>query len=637
MKITAVNIPKSINNNDGLDSIKMYKLGDIVLIAGKNGSGKTRILNKVFKALSEKKKEDESKKQTQIDIDLNKRSLIDVENKIKMLENELKNKYDGNIEKELRFNKSYRGNFIDRIHALELEKFSTRIETSETSSQYEAIYFAPKSLDLIDCNTLSRKDMSINAKNIDRIGVEHLPAGTFAKIQTIQNQYFLATHPNSSIHQQEKDLATDNYNRLKDIVRIFLNADIDIDKNGNSTLFGFQLGESNLSEGQKILLQFSLALYSQSDKLKDSILILEEPENHLHPSVIIEVIERIHNYVTNGQLWISTHSIPLISHFNPSYIWYVDNGKIIHAEKKPETVVTSLLGEEEIAKLHDFIGLPSQYATVIYAFESLFDPKSVSTGSDDPQTLQIKADLLSLMGSKSLRILDYGAGKGRLISYIAAINEDSSDKLIDKVDYIAYDKYCEDKVCCESILVNAYGSSDKRYFNNWGDLLSHYNKESFDVVVMCNVLHEVDPKEWLVLFSEGGMVTSLLKDTGILLLVEDHQIPIGEKAYEKGFLVIDTPQIKELFNISEMEVGFLFSDKNGDGRLKSHRIPKKCLTRITEESRIKAIRSLSQHAKQMILEIRGKKDTNYKNGKLHGFWTQQFANAHLNLSEFTSK
>jgi predicted ATP-binding protein involved in virulence len=54
MRIKKIDIPKSVDNNDGLEDIKMDKLGNIVLIAGKNGSGKTRILNKIFLTLGSK-------------------------------------------------------------------------------------------------------------------------------------------------------------------------------------------------------------------------------------------------------------------------------------------------------------------------------------------------------------------------------------------------------------------------------------------------------------------------------------------------------------------------------------------------------------------------------------------------------
>jgi hypothetical protein len=153
---------------------------------------------------------------------------------------------------------------------------------------------------------------------------------------------------------------------------------------------------------------------------------------------------------------------------------------------------------------------------------------------------------------------------------------------------------------------------------------------------MCNVLHEIDPKDWLKLFQDEGIISSLLSDKGILLLVEDHQIPIGEKAYQKGFLVLDTPQLKDLFKIPETETDFKYTDKRGDGRLKAHQIPKRCLIQIDEGSRLASIKSISATAREKILDIR-EKEKNYQNGKLHGFWTQQFANAQLNIAELTTK
>ncbi|MBL0104618.1 MAG: class I SAM-dependent methyltransferase [Bacteroidetes bacterium] len=258
------------------------------------------------------------------------------------------------------------------------------------------------------------------------------------------------------------------------------------------------------------------------------------------------------------------------------------------------------------------------------------------TEFNDPQSVQIRSDLLKLSSGTPLRVLDYGAGKGRLISNIFDLDGASQDKLIDKINYIAYDKFYSDKELCEIALLKAYGKSENRYFNHMDKLLSQYDKGSFDIIIMCNVLHEIDPKDWLKLFQKDGTISCLLKDNGILLLVEDHQIPIGEKAYQKGFLVLDTPQLKDLFKISEKDIDFMFSDKNNDGRLKAHQITKRLLMQIDENSRSKAISSVSTTAREKILEIR-EKEHNYQNGKLHGFWTQQFANAQLNLAELITK
>jgi predicted ATPase len=640
MRIKRIDIPKSIDNNDGLEHIKMDKLDNIVLIAGKNGSGKTRILNKIFNTLNSKPtKTGIANAKNQLED--NKRNLASYEQSLISYDEQVKQTTNqtqiDNITRNITDHIRAKENAIQQIINLEFQLNWKQIETSELTESYSSVRFVPKSLDLKDCNSFPKNQIISYATNINSVGIDNLPQGTFAKIQVIQDRWFNSTHQHSQASKEEQESAIADYEKLKQIIDIFLNTPIGRTINDEATLFGFPMGQSNLSDGQKILLQFCLAIYSQETALNDLILILDEPENHLHPSVIIETIERIQKCVSNGQVWIATHSIPLLAHFDPSLIWYVENNKIGHAGKIPEKVLHSLLGnEDEVARLQDFISLPSQYATSRYAFESLFEPGAVLTDSNDPQSFQVRADLLKLSKTDVLRVLDYGAGKGRLISNIVDLDETNQEKLIESIEYIAYDKFPNDKEHCESALIKAYGNCEKRYFNDFNNLLSVYDKGSFDVVIMCNVLHEIDPKDWLKLFQNEGIISSLLSENGMLLLVEDHQIPIGEKAYQKGFLVLDTPQLKDLFKISEKENNFTFTDKKGDGRLKAHQIPKRCLTQIDETSRLSAIKSMSVTAREKILEIRDK-EKNYQNGKLHGFWTQQFANAQLNLVELTTK
>lgn len=639
MKIKKVDIPKSEDNHDGLGHIKMEKLDNIVLIAGKNGSGKTRILNKIFGVISSKPTKSFIAN-TKIQLENEKRNLTlyetnlgNLNKQLSIASNELHiDQLKRDIADSIRFGESSKQQILNMDRQLNWKQ----IETSDLADSYSAVRVVPKSLALQDSNSFPKNQMMGYAANISSVGVDNLPQGSFAKIQVIQDRWFNSTHQHSQVSQEEKKKAVEEYEKLQKIIDIFLNTPIGRTINDEATLFGFPMGQSNLSDGQKILLQFCLAIYSQETALKDLILILDEPENHLHPSVIIETIERIQKCVSNGQIWIATHSVPLLAHFNPSQIWFVENGKIQHAGKIPEKVLNSLLGDEsEVAKLQDFISLPAQYASSRYAFESLIEPGAIMTDSTDSQSMQVRADLLKLASLGKLRILDYGAGKGRLISNITDLDSVNADKLIQSIDYITFDKYPTDKDICESALSKAYGSSENRYFNDMNRLLSVYNKASFHVVIMCNVFHEIDPKDWLKLFQPEGIISGLLAENGILLLVEDHQIPIGEKAYQKGFLVLDTPHLKDLFKISEEEIGFTFSEKKG-GRLKAHQIPKNYLIRIDEASRLAAIRSMSITSREKIIETR-EKEVNYQNGKLHGFWTQQFANAQLNISELSIK
>ncbi len=152
---------------------------------------------------------------------------------------------------------------------------------------------------------------------------------------------------------------------------------------------------------------------------------------------------------------------------------------------------------------------------------------------------------------------------------------------------------------------------------------------------MCNVLHEIPPNEWLTLFSQDSLIYRALKESGYVLIVEDQRIPTGERAHQFGFLVLDSPHLRTLFGITSADIGknlFLSHDFRSDGRLKAHLISKSLLGRISSETRRKAISELQATAKDQIRRTR-LQPPSYLIGQMHGFWTQQFANASLYLEE----
>ena len=640
MKITKVNIQKSSITN-GLETVNMDRLGQVVLLAGKNGSGKTRLLNLILEKFNLKLTDSDILEKNKIITNrksqiLNLQNMIDERNqKINLNEfSEQKTQLRNQI--EIQTNELKR----DEKNLEQLQNSITWgiIETdndSEFKKNGKIVNFVPKTLNLDDWKNFRHVDLEQYSKRLDNIGIDNLQQGTFSRIKTTQNKWFEATHQSSTISDDEKQDAIDDYNNLKEIIKTFLDTNLDRNKNGEPTLFGLPLGESNLSDGQKILIQLCLAIHCQQSSLNELILFLDEPENHLHPSVIIEIVEKIKSKTTNGQIWIATHSVPLLSYFDPSTIWFVDNNKVSYAGAIPEKVLNSLLGDEEqIYKLQDFINLPAIYALNRHAFECLFQPQSIITSKDDPQTLQINEEIKKhLVYKNKIRILDYGAGKGRLLLNIVE-NFDKSD-IKTKLDYVVFDKFDKDKVECEQVIAKVY--SDKpRYFNDFSELNSHFDHNTFDIVIMCNVLHEIDPSEWLKLFSEQGEIPKLLKDTGILLIVEDQEMQIGEKAYNDGFIVLNTADLKKLFIITENDKDFGFDVKK-EGRLKSHSIKKEYIMRITAESRVKCLEQLHATAKSKINTIRSSKNIDYKAGKKHGFWIQQYANTGLALDKLTNK
>jgi ABC-type multidrug transport system ATPase subunit len=637
MRITKVNIPKNLINN-GLETVEMHKMGQIVLLAGKNGSGKSRLLNLISQTISQKPIKGHKEK-AEKDIEIYNNAITEQTEALKVNHQNLA-KSEGenrvNIEREIeRIENDLKSYKLELKKKLEIFNWDL-IETDTIEDSYTIVPFIPKSLDLKDSNDFNRNQVKSNAKNVDLVGVDSLANGTFARIQLVQERFFNATHQNSNVPQIEKDEAIAEYEKLKQLIHIFMNTELDRNIDSESTIFGFPLGQSNLSDGQKVLIQLCLAIHCQSKALDKLILFLDEPENHLHPSVIVETIERVIKYIPNGQIWISTHSIPLLASFDPSNIWFLEDGKVAYAGTVPENVLTSLLGNEhQISKLQDFISLPGILALNRHAYESLFHPESVLTGKDDLQGLQIRDEIKNCLKEQNkIRIIDYGAGKGRLLANIIENNQDPVASLIENLDYVAFDQFEYDKDECISVLQKIYPDFKNRYFNDFNTLFSTYDKKSFDVVIMCNVLHEIDPNEWLNLFSKDGQVSSLLSENGILLVVEDQEMLIGEKAYQKGFVVLDTPEIKEVFNITERDTDFGYSTVK-EGRLKAHRIKKEYLGRITSETRINCLKSLNKKAATNILKIRDE-EIDYKNGKKHGFWIQQLANTTLCLNELTN-
>lgn len=622
---------------NGLEPVHMHKLGQIVILAGKNGAGKTRLLTLVKNIVRQKPHKtdiDNIKSvinRNNIQISSYKGNINHCTSTISTIKNldETTIEFLSNSIKESENNIASCNIEINKQR--ELGKWSY-VQTDKLSDDYSIIDFVPKQVSIQEIRQMNKVDFFAYAGFIDKVGVEQTHVGTYARIQQIQTRWWNATHQKTTLLQSEIDNAIEQYDRLNDLLYIFLGTRLGINIDGDATIFGFPLSNYHLSDGQKILLQFCIAIHCQEKSLDELILFMDEPENHLHPSVIIEIIDRLRSHTSKGQIWISTHSVPLISYFDPSCIWYMDKNKVSYAGNIPEVVLKGLLGDEDrIAKLQDFTNLPGILALNRHAFESLFHPNAVTTDKSDPQPLQIREEIKKhLKDGTKIKVLDYGAGKGRLLSNIIENNTEAIETFNKWFDYVAYDKFDSDKNDCLAALERVYPDYQDRYFNNFSDLFSKHDKESFDVVILCNVLHEVDPLDWIKTFGSNGDVTNLLNDNGIALIVEDHAMPIGEKAYQKGFIVLNTSDLKDLFSASSAEIEF--SDAKNDGRLKAHRIPKQCLLRITPESRIKALQAVNKTAREEILKIREASVT-YKNGKTHGYWIQQLANTTLALIE----
>ena len=628
MKITEFNT-EYIEEKDrlGLQSFKMSKLDNVVLLAGKNGSGKSRVLRLLQGQCLHRRsffEEHRNLPQAIVNIDYNIQGCLR-NYEMQVLDPKKKDAADA-LKEQIEKLKRQKSSFEERMN----KPFSIKIELNE-NDDVKIVNYVPKRVDLKDWRQLRQNEWKNCAESAKQLGCHQLADAAISLIQNVYDQYWNTSHPEFDGDESERIMAKDNFERLQKIIKRFIGVKLSRNKDGVATIFGNPIAQAQLSDGQIILLQLCVAIYAQGAQISNYILMMDEPENHLHPSAVIEMIDRIRELNPKGQIWIATHSIALLSHFDPSCIWYVKDGSVSYSGRKPEQVLEGLLGNEEnIQKLHSFIDLPDEFAANRFAFECLLPPGVADPDAADPQFGQLKGILESIWsdGKEKISLLDYGAGKGRMISNLSENSRINAEML----DYVAFDEYPANKDTCIKNIGCFYSDAENRYFNKMDELRTKRDEKSFDLILMCNVLHEILHSRWISLFKD---LKRLLKDDGKLLLIEDCKIPVGELPHQKGFVVLNSLHLKDLFAIPAAEKAFIANDARPDsepGRLMAHLIPACYLDKITNQTMKKAFEDLRETSIRNIKQIRVQEQT-YKNGMAHAFWTQQLANATLSLEE----
>jgi ABC-type multidrug transport system ATPase subunit len=655
MRIVRLELPEDILTKYGLKSVKLDRLKRVVIVTGKNGAGKTRLFNAMREFVNQVPLDsqiNQYKQQTEdwsLQIEQQQHSISYWKGRLQTsLQDAQVRELKRNIESTEQQIKNLNSNIASQKRLIDLRKnieFSSALEIKSLAD------FVPKTTQLRDISVLPPNHLDVGVKKInEEIGAQGVEESAPALIEKIQKRYVYAGFNATDASLEERENAKNEYDRLLQLIHDLLGAEANLlpDKDGFAKLFGRKIGEQNyLSAGQSLLLQFAALLFAQGSKLDDVMLFMDEPENHLHPSALIEILERLLNNVTEGQIWIATHSVPLIGHFFDNEdvsVLFMEDGSVKYAGRTPETVLEGLLGnEEERAKIASLLHAPAQFALEQYSYECLFVPKTVETDPvKDPQTKQIFGILGDEMKKgNTVRLLDFGAGKGRLISAIDELSR-YTPNIRSLLDYFAYDKINdtmakqEDIEKCQSAITRMYGTSQQhRYFTDKAVLLAHCTKDSFDMIILCNVFHEIEHRHWLSeIFATNGIIRTLLKPNGHLLIVEDQLLSIGEKAYQHGFLVFDEPQFRKLFALKEEESYFVH-DAKGNGQLKAHFISKHYLERVSIETQRESIGNLKVKAEEEIKKLREEKGTHYRKGKLYAFWMQQYVNASFTNDELS--
>jgi len=597
MRITRLDLACAADK--GLKGHPMAPLGQLVVLAGPNGAGKSRILREINSALSSLSRPGLSSAQSVIANVQLRQMVVDAQ---------------------------------QLSHYQQLALWEQCVQVDQEWRPGSVVDFIPKTPQLHDHRQQNEAQQENAVKTLrENVGLGNIAAYASAYIASVYKRAFAATHPDVDVATATKEAASIERDSLAGLIEDLLGTRPGFNLDQQPTLFGHPIAQANLSEGQSLLLQMAVALHAQHKRLDGLVLLLDEPESHLHPAAIIRTLDRLRKANPSGQIWIATHSVPVLAALPIESIWYVNEGEVAWAGRNPEIVLEGLLGGPDGRRqVEEFLALPAQFAGHRFAAECLIPPKAVNTGPDDPQARQVREFCEMAVGAGTrLKILDFGAGQGRLLS---AMHErwQGEGRFSDCVDYRAFEPYPDPEGQLARNVAAAYGTDVGNRVLAGPDSLAMIDPSSVDVVVMCNVLHEIPPEEWKKVFGENGQVTRVLKPGGKLLILEDMEIPHGELAHRFGFLLLDHLHLYKLMSCTERDSEKIETVVAINDSLKAHVVPAGLLGRTTRESTIAALEDLQNTARNEVRKIRNQ-DPNSRSGRKHALWTQLLVNADLGL------
>ncbi len=356
------------------------------------------------------------------------------------------------------------------------------------------------------------------------------------------------------------------------------------------------------SPGQLMLFYMAI-FFSLQENDNKKVIILDEPESHLHPEAAIQLFEGIKNLKGVEAIWIATHSIFLIPEVRFENIVYFDGGRLQKREHAIyANVITSMLGKYQDESSEFLVSVPEwQYST--FMAQCFLDPPVVDT--IDPKDEQVLKFIESIKKKSEISVLDFGGGNGRLGFSLQVANCANVKNIIYEI--------CDLKISDEVKNAN---------YKTYEDI-SVIPDGRYDYIVMMNVLHEIEPENWPLLFHN---ISQKMKEDSYLIFSEVHILSEGERPHRSGYMVLGIEELREMFSADLKEVG---PPKKVSKKEKTICVPIKraYLENVSEATVVSAIRLLEKRSYKSIKKIRADDDQK----RQYAFFAQQYLNAKLYL------
>jgi energy-coupling factor transporter ATP-binding protein EcfA2 len=680
MRISRWFVPKKRTEKEGLEPIFLERLGVVVALIGKNGSGKSRILKMLED--SESWMEDFMIK----DFSFSNYANNDEENisKINIFDYELTDYIKYYNQELLSFNnpniKSNIQKYIDSLIKKNERKknlfkalFSDekKEKTNIMQKPYEPYgrnikYFIKDKIKRISYpdihelkEALSKKELEQDKDNSDMrpsrvdlskfgnllTGVSFKDEVNEIKILNELGRTFFETLKHELVRDFHLSVGVQNdyeqkesykqYSILKKFIKDFMNKELTVKKvqvndiadidgvttssKGEWELDGLTFNYNALSDGEKTLFAYSILFFilekNSSIPIRNSIIIIDEPELHLHPGSEVAVINGIRKVIEGGgQLWIATHSLSILASLDTNEIFLVkDNTISTPSRLTPGRTLEELMDSSgTLEKLSHFVSNQSSWSYINFLDQCFSDPEVFfSAELGDPQVeVFIKAIEKHPDGAV---LLDFGAGKGRLYK------EMQEESILD-IEYYGLEPDSENREKLIELGV-------KNLYSDYKELES----SKFHFICLCNVLHEINIQTWE---QNLNKIISSMKSDGQIIIIEDMMMPKGEWISGAGYLVLDIESIKDLFGLETLPLNISASKIGMSGRILCTSIQKKNIKKVTNSSIIQALQKRKSNVWSELLEIRPLNDNaqsfssnnDVKMGREYAFLSQLYLN-----------